>query len=86
MTTAITTMKVPSDLRDRIGEVAAEIGGTMASALERLLDDHRRQRMLDQYTRLQADPEAWADYMAELGEWDHLAGDGLTSDSWETDK
>lgn len=86
MTTAITTMKVPVDLRDRISEVAAEIGGTMATALERLLDDHRRQRILDQYTRLQADPEAWADYMAELGEWDGLAGDGLAGDPWEAGK
>ena len=80
MTTAITTIKVPVDLRDRIVEVASEIGGTMATALERLLDDHRRQRILEQYTRLQADPLEWADYMAELDEWDALAGDGLTGD------
>lgn len=81
---AITTIKVPVELRDRIGEVAAELGGTMAAALERLLDDHRRQRILDQYTRLQADPVEWAEYMAELGEWDALAGDGLAGDPWET--
>ncbi|WP_258024922.1 hypothetical protein [Streptomyces bambusae] len=43
-------------------------------------------RILDQYTRLQADPEAWADYVAEMSEWDGTAGDGLGSDSWEAAK
>lgn len=76
-------MKLPMDLRDQIGRIADEIGGTMANALERLLDDHRRQRILDQYTRLQADPEAWADYLAEMNEWDSVAGDGLAGDRWE---
>lgn len=29
------------------------------------------------YARLQADPAEWAEYTAELAEWDHIAGDGL---------
>jgi hypothetical protein len=29
------------------------------------------------YARLQADPQEWADYVSELAEWDHAAGDGM---------
>jgi hypothetical protein len=29
------------------------------------------------YARLQADPQQWAGYVAELAEWDGTAGDGL---------
>ena len=29
------------------------------------------------YARLQADPQEWADYVSELAQWDHAAGDGL---------
>lgn len=79
----ITTIKVPTDLRDQIAEVAEEIGSTMAGALQRVLDDHRHQRILEQYTRLHADSPAWADYMAELQEWDVAATDGLDGDPWD---
>jgi hypothetical protein len=45
--------------------------------IDRLLVDHQKIMILEAYDRLAADPERWRDYLAEIGEWDVTAGDGL---------
>jgi hypothetical protein len=34
------------------------------------------------FARLRADPVAWADYQAELAEWDQTLSDGLMPEAW----
>ncbi|MFI6448900.1 hypothetical protein [Kitasatospora sp. NPDC050543] len=75
----LTTIKVQSDVRDDLARLAADdLGGvTLNAAVAHLITEHRKAAVLAAYARLQADPEAWADYENELDEWDGAAGDGL---------
>jgi hypothetical protein len=65
--------------RDKVNALAAEeFGGAAADkVIDRLLVDHQKIMILEAYDRLAADPERWRDYLAEIGEWDVTAGDGL---------
>jgi hypothetical protein len=60
----MTTMKVSERNRDELAAIAREeLGGvTLNDALHRLLTEHR---YLATIARLEADPEALADYQAE---------------------
>ena len=71
----MTTIKIETRLRDRIALVAREHyeGATLAETLNRLVDEHLEQRVMEQYAKLQEDPEAWADYLSETGEWERAA-------------
>ncbi|GAA2284085.1 hypothetical protein GCM10010430_81350 [Kitasatospora cystarginea] len=75
----MTTIKVRAEVRDELARLAADdLGGvTLNAALEHLLTEHRKARILAAYACLEADPKAWADYGSELDEWDAVAGDGL---------
>ncbi|MFJ1708700.1 hypothetical protein [Kitasatospora sp. NPDC088346] len=75
----MTTIKVQAEVRDELARLAADdLGGvTLNAALEHLLTEHRKAQILAAYARLEADPAAWAEYEAELTEWDAAAGDGL---------
>jgi hypothetical protein len=78
---SITTIKVDSEVRDRLSEVARKRGTTMGA----LLDELSRQaeeaawwaEVYEAYERLYADKEAWADYMAEALSWTEGANDGV---------
>jgi hypothetical protein len=75
----VTTLRVHPSTRDKVNALGAqELGGASADqVIERLLADHQKILILEAYDRLAADPERWADYLAEIGEWDVTAGDGL---------
>lgn len=77
--TATTTLRVHPATRDKVNALARdEFGGEPASrVIERLLADRQKIRILEAYDRLASDPEHWRDYLAELGEWEVTAGDGL---------
>jgi hypothetical protein len=81
---SITTIKLSDHVRDRLAAVAeSDFGGTtLGDAVDRLLAEHEdakiRSDILNGYERLRADPEAFADYKAELDEWDVTAADGLS--------
>ena len=77
-----TTIKVRTEVRDQLAQVAAEeLGGvTLDSALAHLLAEHHKKAILDAYARLKADPVAWAEYTDEQEEWDVTASDGLTGE------
>lgn len=50
----------------------------LAEVSQRLDEEQRWVEVKGAYERLQReDPEGWQDYLAELAELDHLAGDGL---------
>jgi hypothetical protein len=79
--TDMTTIKVSVQTRDRLKRLADEDQLTMDAELARALDKAEEARfwagVQADYARLQADPQQWADYVAELAEWDGTAGDGL---------
>ena len=78
---SVTTMKIQSELRDRLVQVAtAEYpGATLSDVVAALLTEHEqartRREITAAYTRLQEDPDAWAGYIAELDEWDAVTAD-----------
>ena len=78
--TDMTTIKVSAQTRDRLKRLADEDHLTMDAELARTLDKAEEARfwagVRADYARLQADPAEWADYVSELAEWDHAAGDG----------
>jgi hypothetical protein len=79
--TDMTTIKVSVETRDRLKRLADEDHLTLDAELNRTLDRVEDMRfwagVQEDYARLQADPQAWADYVGELAEWDRTAGDGL---------
>lgn len=79
MSTPMTTLRVHPATRDKVNALAVdEFGGASADkVIDRLLADHQKIKILEAYDRLAADPERWRGYLAELGEWEPTAGDGL---------
>lgn len=78
-TMAITSMQVDPAVRDELALVAQrDFGGaSLGEALRRLLIEYRVRRVLERYEQLQADPAEWAEYRAEIDEWDVTVADGL---------
>lgn len=68
---ATTTIRVDVETRDRLRAIAeAEgrpLGEIFRAAAESLERERFARRVRDEYARLRADPEEWADYLAELG-------------------
>ena len=77
----MTTIKVSVETRDRLKRLADEdhltLDAELARALDRVEDVRFWAGVREDYARLQDDPQEWADYVGELAEWDHTAGDGL---------
>ena len=77
-----TTVKVPTEVRDRLAALAAVdfAGAPLGQVIEVLITEHEDRRLhrdiLDAYQRLRADADAWSGYTSELEEWDTTAGDG----------
>ena len=82
---AATTIKVSTELRDRINTVAAEQGLTAGSLIEKVLEEYlwRQQVELAKRPMRSATAEEWADYLAEAEAWDITVGDGLEDEPWE---
>jgi hypothetical protein len=82
--TEMTTIKVSVRTRDRLRKLADSDHLTMDAALARTLDQAEEAEfwagVRADYARLQADPQQWNEYVAELGEWEHTASDGLEAE------
>jgi predicted transcriptional regulator len=76
---AATTIKVSTELRDRLNAVASEQGLTAGSMVERLLEDWlwRQQVELAKRQMRSMTPEEKAEYMAEFEAMDPSLSDGL---------
>jgi len=71
-------------------ELTEQTGQTMAEVLDKALDAYRRQVFVDAvnagYAALRADPEAWAEHLAERKLWDATLMDGLDPEErWTED-
>jgi hypothetical protein len=86
----VTTMKVQTDVRDRLARVAAEDfpGATLSDALSHVLAEHEQARtrheIADAYARLRDDPQQWASYVTEADEWDVVSADGAAAETPST--
>jgi predicted transcriptional regulator len=80
-----TTIKVSTELRDRINAVAAEQGLTAGSLIEKVLEEYLWRQQVELAIRQMQSmtPEEKAEYMAEFEEWDVTLSDGLEDDPWE---
>jgi hypothetical protein len=84
----MTTIKVDVTVRDRLASVAKARGVTMASLMRDIsseLEARLRWSVIETaYQQLrQEDPQAWAEYVAELDAWDSAAADpGHAVEEW----
>jgi hypothetical protein len=84
-TTAL--IRVSAETRDKLARIAesqnSSIGDVVEAAASKLERDLFWKQVNEAYDRLKADPEAWADYQAELAMWDSLSFDGLEEYPYE---
>lgn len=73
---SMTTIKVSSDLRDRINRGAGERGLSAAGLIENLLDAYERRQRMEAFGR--AFRGADQDYWDEFRAWDVTLDDGLS--------
>lgn len=74
-----TSVRVSPRTRERLGAIARdEFGGvSQDAALNLLIDEHEMRQVHVAYARLRADPDAWQEYVQELGIFDATTPDGL---------
>ena len=80
-----TTIKVSTELRDRINAVASEQGLTAGSLIEKVLEEYLWRQQVELAIRQMQSmtPEEKAEYMAEFDAWDGTPADGLEDDPWK---
>jgi hypothetical protein len=83
------TVRLSEAAHHLLKELADRTGQTMTDVLDKALDSYRRQIFFEQlnagYTELRADPQAWAEHMAERKLWDATLMDGLDAEERWTD-
>lgn len=76
-----TMIRVRSDIRELLRDLAHEQGTSMQDILARALEEYRRALIFDQadrsYAALRADPIAWTEELEERAAWDGTLADGL---------
>jgi len=78
---ASTTVRVSAETHELLRKLAAASGEPLQRVLERAVENYRREQFFAEldaaYERLQADPAAWRDYLAEQAELEGTLADGL---------
>jgi hypothetical protein len=78
-----TTIRVSTQTRDTLHELAQAAGVSMQKVLDSALEIYRRQQLLEQanaaYEQLRNAPVAWKELERERQEWDTTRADGLES-------
>jgi hypothetical protein len=82
-----TTVRVTSETRARLRVLADKRGVSItkvvADAVDALNEKEFWADVRQSFARLRADPDAWADYQREFGEWnDATMSDGLEPEEW----
>ncbi len=80
-------VKIPADAHAHLAKLAADQERPMGDLVADLIEkEHRRAFMVaanEDYARLRADPEAWADWQAEIKSMEGTLMDGLDEYPWE---
>jgi hypothetical protein len=84
------TVRISEASHQILKGLAEQTGQTMMEVLDKALDAYRRTVFFEQlnagYAELRADPEAWAEHLAERKLWDATLVDGLDPDErWTED-
>jgi predicted transcriptional regulator len=81
---ASTTVRVSEHTHELLRKLAEATGEPLAKVLERAVENYRREQFFAElnaaYERLQADPVAWEEELAERALWERTLADGL--DDW----
>ena len=79
-------VRVSETTHRTLRELADDSGEPIAALLDRAVEDYRRKLFFEQAARdweaLERDPEAVAEFEAELALWDQTVGDGLEPEEW----
>ena len=85
-TVASVTVKIPFEAHAKLAELATSQERPMGEILADLIERERRRLFLEganaDFARLRADPEAWADYQAEIRSMEGTLMDGHEDDPW----
>lgn len=80
-------IRVSPSTYDELHALAEERGTTMGTVVEDLLRARREKEFWDSfeagYAALRADPEAWAEELAERALWESTSMDGLADDPYD---
>ena len=84
------TIRISETSHRILKELTEQTGQTMTEVLDKALDAYRRKQFVEKlnagYAELRADPEAWAEHLAERKQWDATLMDGLDPDErWTED-
>src|SRR3954449_4295147 len=86
---SIPTVPISETSHRLLKELAERTGRSMTEVLDRALELYRRKVFFEQlnagYAELRADPQAWAEHLAEREAWDATLMDGLDPDERWTD-
>lgn len=78
------SVPVSESIHRQLLDISERTGKSVGEIVAFALDQHLRSeffRLCDEgYAGLRADPEAWAEYQADLKEWDGVLMDGLNDD------
>jgi hypothetical protein len=78
---ASATVNISEKSNAILRELAEETGRTTQEILDAAVEEYRRKLFIERvnagYAALRADPEAWAEFQAELHAWDSTLMDGL---------
>jgi predicted transcriptional regulator len=75
----MTTIRVETEVRDRLATLATAHGRSLGAELTALLDEAMWQGIEAGYRRLAADPDGMAAYRAETAEWTGMDADDLAA-------
>lgn len=74
-------VRIQPDTYSKLRQLAVKAGVTMPEVLAEAIDELYRKRFLEDcnraYSRLQADPKAWKQELAERKVWERTLQDGL---------
>ena len=84
------TVRISEASHQLLKQLAEQTGQTMTDVLDKALDAYRRKLFFEQlnagYAELRADPQAWAEHVAERKRWGATLMDGLDpAEHWTQD-
>jgi predicted transcriptional regulator len=76
-----TTIRVRKDIYNTIKSLAVQQNGKIQDVIEQAVNEYKKKKFFEElnagYTRLRADPQAWAEEKSERKAWEATLRDGL---------